>query len=635
MGVVKNTYSISFMGKGILLILILSLNINTSTSQCVNNLFVNGSFTSQVGDVLTAPGWTIAAVTPDVNDASGTLHTTTGYSWTGTPIPSSNGGTWQNIFGTEAFQQTVNTVIGKEYRITFEYAAQGISAGSSMTFNGPAGVDVYINNQLAYSTPLDVTQYSWESATYTFTATTSVTTIMFKISQTEYVGIDGACMVLTSDNNNIPVFAYDICQGSSITLHNKTYTAAGTYSDTLTNSMGGDSIISIKIAVDPKYAKSQTMKICQGESINVGAHTYTQTGNYTDSLKTTKGCDSIIVTNLTVNSVKSVAQNVTICPGGKYVIGTHTYTQQGTYKDTLQTSLGCDSVITTTVSIASLQTVTRNVSICSGEKLIIGTHTYTTNGIYKDTIIGGTNCDTVLITNLAVFPKPIVHLGNIYLVCPDSVITLDAGNAGATYVWNNGNTTQQITPTNEGSYTVTVTKDNCSTRDTIIIQYKPVYKVNLGEDAVLCNKDTIVLNVTTPGGSYIWQDASSLPVYSIKQEGIYYVQVLTECSVSSDTISIVYEECDCQYYVPSAFSPNNDEINDVFGPVNQCTGVSFYKLEIYNRWGEQVFQSGNENDKWNGIYKGATQPLDDYVYILTYRQNNKDYYQKGTLSLLK
>jgi hypothetical protein len=168
---------------------------------------------------------------------------------------------------------------------------------------------------------------------------------------------------------------------------------------------------------------------------------------------------------------------------------------------------------------------------------------------------------------------------------------LDAGNSGANFQWNTTQITQQIIAINAGTYIVTVTKDNCSTIDTIVIQHKPVYKVDLGLDVTLCNKDTLVLNVTTVGGSYIWQDGSVLPVFLVRDSGIYYVKVTTECAVSADTISVGHEECDCQYYVPTAFSPNNDRINDVFGPVNQCTGVSFYKFEVYNRWGELLFQS--------------------------------------------
>lgn len=481
-------------------------------------------------------------------------------------------------------------------------------------------------------------------------------------------------------------FVFDVCQGDSVKVNNKTYKITGTYFDTLVNSVGCDSVITVKLTVHPKYNKTQKIDLCQGGSIKVGTNTYTLSGIYTDSLKTTKNCDSVVITNLTIHPKYNVSQNIAICPGSSYTIGTHTYTQAGNYKDTLKTTLdcdsvvttrltftaiitalqniticpgssytigthtytlagtykdtlktnaGCDSVVTTTISIAALQTVSRNVSICSNEKLVIGTNTYTTNGVYKDTIKGNAGCDTLLTTTLTVYPKPVVNLGKDVLVCPDSIIALDAGNVGATYNWNNGQSTQQIQATNAATYIVTVTKNICSTNDTVIIQHKPVYKVNLGEDAILCNKDTLILNVATNQGSYIWQDGSLLPTYVVRQEGVYYVQVTTECLVSSDTISVIEEACDCQYYIPTAFSPNNDRIHDEFGVVNTCTGVTAFKLEIYNRWSALLFESMNEKIKWNGIYKDIEQPVDDYVYILTYKQNGKDYYKKGAFSLLR
>lgn len=76
-------------------------------------------------------------------------------------------------------------------------------------------------------------------------------------------------------------------------------------------------------------------------------------------------------------------------------------------------------------------------------------------------------------------------------------------------------------------------------------------------------------------------------------------------------------------------------MNDVFGVVNTCTGVSYFKLQIYNRWNELLFESDKESEKWSSLYKSAEQQVDNYVYVLSYRQNNQDYYKKGTFTLLR
>ncbi|MES2691680.1 MAG: hypothetical protein V4658_14840, partial [Bacteroidota bacterium] len=98
-----------------------------------------------------------------------------------------------------------------------------------------------------------------------------------------------------------------------------------------------DTSAAIKISLDPIYSRNNPKTICNGASYVFNAHTYTTAGTYRDTLHTIKGCDSIIVTELTVNPSYSVNNAQTICNGGSYVFNTHTYTTAGTYRDTLHT----------------------------------------------------------------------------------------------------------------------------------------------------------------------------------------------------------------------------------------------------------------------------------------------------------
>jgi gliding motility-associated-like protein len=65
-------------------------------------------------------------------------------------------------------------------------------------------------------------------------------------------------------------------------------------------------------------------------------------------------------------------------------------------------------------------------------------------------------------------------------------------------------------------------------------------------------------------------------------------------------------------YAPNAFSPDGDGVNDHFQIRGQ--GAEEYNLEIYNRWGQMVFQSENINTRWNGEYRGKQVPIGTYVY---------------------
>ena len=137
-----------------LILLCLTGLMHKANSQCAGNLFTNGSFNSMEGENVTAPGWIAvnsSINTPDINDEYGLLNTTTGYLWTGIPLASTNGSTWQNLFGIETIEQTVNVTIGQSYTLCFEYAAQGIFLNTTFEFADPVGVNVYSNGFLLFT----------------------------------------------------------------------------------------------------------------------------------------------------------------------------------------------------------------------------------------------------------------------------------------------------------------------------------------------------------------------------------------------------------------------------------------------------------------------------------------------------
>jgi hypothetical protein len=163
-------------------------------AQCNGNLFKNGSFTHTTGEDVHTEGWRVGS-TPDVNTHNDTLRTTSGYVWIGKPLPSFNGGTWQNLYSQrEYLEQTVNVKPGEWYTIRFEYAAQGIEVPGSTIFKDPVGIYIYIDGELVYSSPEDRTQYTWEKGCYLFIAKSSSITIRSSASIEQYVGLDGVCL---------------------------------------------------------------------------------------------------------------------------------------------------------------------------------------------------------------------------------------------------------------------------------------------------------------------------------------------------------------------------------------------------------------------------------------------------------
>ena len=165
-----------------------------------------------------------------------------------------------------------------------------------------------------------------------------------------------------------------------------------------------------------------TDTICNGLSIAVGNSTYDSTGIYSDTLFTFNGCDSIITTNLTVlsTSVSSTVNNFTICDGDSVIVGNNVYSNTGSYIDILLNAAGCDSIITTNLTI---QTPTyQDITICDGDSIVIGNSVYNSTGSYSDTIQSSIGCDSIAHTNLTIYSQ----FNSIFGGIPD--ITFGGGN---------------------------------------------------------------------------------------------------------------------------------------------------------------------------------------------------------------
>lgn len=133
---------------------------------------------------------------------------------------------------------------------------------------------------------------------------------------------------------------------------------------------------------------------------------------------------------------------------------------------------------------------------------------------------------------------PIVSLGSDINGCTGSALLLDAGNPGLSFIWSTGDTTQTVTVTTSGSYSVTVTDGACAASDTIGVTFNTPPVVNLGVDTVICSGETLVLNAANPGATYIWNTGDATQTIVVTDAGIYSVTVNSGACSSSDTITV-------------------------------------------------------------------------------------------------
>lgn len=136
-----------------------------------------------------------------------------------------------------------------------------------------------------------------------------------------------------------------ICLGDSIRVGDSIYFASGTYVQTLATQAGCDSLFTLNLTVQPPVVVDLDTTLCNGDSIQVGPNTYRTSGLYSDTLSSSVGCDSIVNLDLTVlDSIISPVSD-TICAGTDYALGDSTFTASGFYEVVLTSGLGCDSLV--------------------------------------------------------------------------------------------------------------------------------------------------------------------------------------------------------------------------------------------------------------------------------------------------
>lgn len=241
-------------------------------------------------------------------------------------------------------------------------------------------------------------------------------------------------------------------------------------------------------------------------------------------------------------------------------------------------------------------------------------------------------------TVIQVYPLPIVNLGMDFSLCIGEQKQLDAGNF-VSYLWQNNSTARYLTVNTEGIYQVSVIdKNNCEGSDEIELKKVFALPANFlaGPDSI-CSYEKIDLKAPAGFHNFKWSTGSTQPTITVERAGNYWLTARDNNGCEGrDTITVFPKECIVGLFIPNAFTPNNDGLNDVFRVNAYGLNFSAFKLTIYNRFGEQVFSSDNVDIGWDGRFKGTEQSSSTYVWHCTYQINgNVRKAEKGTLILAR
>lgn len=270
-----------------------------------------------------------------------------------------------------------------------------------------------------------------------------------------------------------------------------------------------------------------------------------------------------------------------------------------------------------------------------------GIHKYSKQGTYKVSL------DFYLCGNVSTFFDSVfiedfkISLGKDTNFCYKGEIDLETDKKELEYIWNTNDTTEKITVKQSGWYWVTVTSPTCSTTDSIYLTELPPILIELGEGYTVCEHDTddlVKLDAGKGYNKYKWTPTQDTTQWIIvKQAGDYYVVVEDYRGCKGGDDSKVARLCNLDFYMPNAFTPNGDGLNDLFKPtVLDITNLEF---EIFNTWGERVFKTNNLLRGWDGTYKGKPCQQGAYLYKISFNGFSnkllKTYNFKGNVSLLR
>jgi gliding motility-associated-like protein len=246
-----------------------------------------------------------------------------------------------------------------------------------------------------------------------------------------------------------------------------------------------------------------------------------------------------------------------------------------------------------------------------------------------------TGCD---LTNPNVHYNPVISLDKETFICNGSNRQLTAGPGYSQYLWSDGSTNPSILVSDTGKYWVSVTDRNgCKGSDTTsIVAIVSLPVTFLPPDTSVCLGENLTIIPLSAYQHYSWSDFSNGKTLMVSQPGLYWLQVTDSNNcVGRDSIIVNPKECLKGFYIPNAFTPDNNGRNDSFKPFIGGV-VKQYQFTVYNRWGQIVFTSKDLIKGWDGKFGGVTEDSNVFVWICTYQLEGETIkMEKGTVTLIR
>lgn len=320
-----------------------------------------------------------------------------------------------------------------------------------------------------------------------------------------------------------------------------------------------------------------------------------------------------------------------------------------------------------TVSVTGTSNLTVNSpSLCAGQSATLtasGSTSYTwSTGATTGTIVvspststsytvsgGSGTCSSTLVSMVTVATTPTISITGDS-ICAGQRLVLVASGAN-TYTWSTGATSSSISVSPAASSSFSVlgannTNGSCAGTAVYSVTVFPSPVATISGNVTIGAGNTATLTAGG-GGAYQWFPGSALSCASCENVSVspsttteYCVEVSNSNGCKDTACAWVYVEYECivnaSRSAPNAFSPNGDHINDEFVLEGWKHCVKEFNIQIYDRWGEKIFESDQVDFAWDGTYKGKVLDMAVFVYqIRATMVDNTKIMHKGNISLLR
>ncbi|WP_020539173.1 M43 family zinc metalloprotease [Lewinella cohaerens] len=474
-----------------------------------------------------------------------------------------------------------------------------------------------------------------------------------------------------------------ICPGESTEVFGETVNQAGEYSMTFTAENGCDSVHIITVIQLDSFSTTETIDdLCEGDSVEIFGETVTESGVYQQTFTAENGCDSLHTITVNFLPTTTTTEEVFICEGESIEIFGQQVSIPGTYQETYMGSNGCDSthVITLTEETFSGSAYIFPPCPSDPESWIVyistngngGPYTVSWNGIevvgstinnipvgdHTAIVTSANGCMYTVDFTIRPYNQPWWGLvagpscndpqsGEIRIQTEPTDETLTFSLDGITF-----SETPILDGLSEGDYTLYVKYgDRCVVTEPITVPGPETFSLALPEDQTIKWGESLPIDPLTdvdPGAIYQWTPAGSLDcpdcekvIAQPEETTRYFLKVTDENGCTEVDDILVKVDRRIPYYVPNAFTPNNDGKNDYF-TVYAATGVEeVQQMVIFDRWGGEVFVRTNfppnrEELGWDGRSRKQQVTPGVYVYYLELKLSTGEVVMvKGDVALIR